>query len=194
MSKKIKSRMGKGFKYKFLALLRSVNVGGKNVIKMTALKTCFEKMGFSNIETYIQSGNVMFWSDENDKNKLVKKIEKELFITFNYNSLVVLFDAKHISSVIEKAPPEFGKYPDKFKYNVLFLKENIICEEEIKTIKVKEGVDKVYCGSQVIYTSQLKSKAGQSYLSKINSLPVYKLMTIRNWNTTTKLFELMNNE
>ncbi len=182
------------FKYRFIALLRSINVGGKNVIKMADLKTCFKKMGFTNIETFIQSGNIMFLSDEYDKNKIIEKIGKTLLNTFNYNSLVILLDAENIKSIVEKAPPEFGKYSDKFKYNVLFIHDDVNIEEEIKTIKLKEGVDKIYKGNHVIYTSQLKSKAGQSYLSKINSMPLYKFMTVRNWNTTSRLFEIINKD
>ncbi|MBK7451038.1 MAG: DUF1697 domain-containing protein [Anaerolineales bacterium] len=51
----------------YLALLRGINVGGKNIIKMADLKASFEAMGFSNVVTYIQSGNVVLQSDEKDK-------------------------------------------------------------------------------------------------------------------------------
>ncbi|MGD0710922.1 MAG: DUF1697 domain-containing protein [Bacteroidales bacterium] len=176
----------------YLALLRGINVGGNNIIKMTELKACFETMGFTDVATFIQSGNVLFKSTEKDKAKLTKKIEKTLSDNFNYKSLVVLTTYDQLETIVKKAPKGYGENPDEYRYDVLFLKEPLTSEVAIKTIKEREGVDKAYAGKGVLYFSRLISKAGQSYLTKIISLPVYKNITVRNWNTTTKLFELMN--
>lgn len=176
---------------KYLALLRGINVGGNNIIKMADLKTGFSTMGFAEVVTYIQSGNVMFKSDELDKVRLTNKIEKELSRRFNYNSKIVLITYKLLEAVVSKAPEGFGTEPDKYRYDVLFLKEPLTPREAIKSIKVREDVDTVFAGKDVLYFSRLISRAGQSYLTKIVSLPVYKSMTIRNWNTTTKLLALM---
>jgi len=62
----------------YLTLLRGINVGGNNIIKMTDLKSCFENMGFTSVSTYIQSGNVIFKSDEKDNTRLTNKIEQVL--------------------------------------------------------------------------------------------------------------------
>ena len=59
----------------FIALLRGINVGGKNIIKMEQLKQVFVNMGFSDVKTYIQSGNVIFRTSENDKLKITDNIE-----------------------------------------------------------------------------------------------------------------------
>lgn len=67
----------------YLALLRGINVGGKNIIKMVDLKACFEEMDLSDVTTYIQSGNVVFASTETDSAKLTDKIEKTLSKRFN---------------------------------------------------------------------------------------------------------------
>jgi len=61
----------------------------------------------------------------------------------------------------------------------------------MKNVSTKEGVDHAYKGKYVLYFSRLTSKASQSHLAKIIKLPVYQSMTIRNWNTTTKLLALM---
>lgn len=175
----------------YLALLRGINVGGNNIIKMTNLKVCFETMGFTDVATYIQSGNVLFKSDEQDKFKLINKIEKELSDSFNYKSKIVLITHKQLETVVKKAPEGFGIEPDMYRYDVLFLKEPLTSMEVIKSVKIREGVDKAYPGKGVLYFSRLISKAGQSYLNKIVILPIYQNMTIRNWNTTTKLLTLM---
>jgi uncharacterized protein (DUF1697 family) len=178
--------------HQYLALLRGINVGGNNIIKMTDLKDCFETMGLTDVATYIQSGNVLFRSDEQDKVKLINKIEKILSDSFNYNSKIVLITHKNLEVVVKKAPYDFGKDPDVFRYDVLFLKEPLRPLEAIESVKVREGVDNVYPGKDVLYFSRLISKAGQSYLNKIIKLPIYQNMTIRNWNTTTKLLTLMD--
>lgn len=175
----------------YLALLRGINVGGNNIIKMADLKMCFETMLFTHVETYIQSGNVLFKSDENDAAELVNKIEKTLSEKFNYKSRIVIVGYKQLKKVVEEAPAKFGKYPDKYRYDVVFLKEPLTPDEAMKNVSTKKGVDTAYSGECVLYFSRLTSKTSQSRFSKISAFPVYKNMTIRNWNTTTKLFAMM---
>jgi len=176
----------------YLALLRGINVGGNNTIRMADLKTCFEDMGFTDVVTYIQSGNVIFKSAGQDKAKLTQIIESRLSVRYNYTPKIVLTTYNHIEAVVRKAPGTFGLKPDEFRYDVVFLKEPMTPEEAIQSVRTREGIDQAYTGQGVLYFSKLISKAGQSCLNKIISLPVYQYMTIRNWNTTTKLLELMN--
>ena len=75
---------------RYVALLRGINVGGKNLIKMTDLKACFEALGFENVSTYIQSGNVLFSANKSNQAKLTSRIEEALSKTFNYKSRVVV--------------------------------------------------------------------------------------------------------
>jgi uncharacterized protein (DUF1697 family) len=175
----------------YLVLLRGINVGGNNIIKMTDLKTCFESILFTDVITCIQSGNVLFKSDEKDITKLTGTIEKALDRKFNYKSPIIVIPKKLLKEVVEEAPREFGKDPDNFKYDVIFLRENLVPAEIIKKVNPKEGIDKASAGKYVLYFSRLASKASQSRLSKIITFPEYQFMTIRNWNTTTKLLGLM---
>lgn len=173
-----------------IALLRGINVGGNNIIKMTDLKTGFEEMGFNDIATYIQSGNVLFKTKSTDKASLIRKIEKGLSERFGYQSRIVLITQPQLKKIVTAAPEGFGTDPDQYRYDVLFLKEPLTADEAIQSINLREGVDQAYKGNGVLYFSRLISKAGQSYLNKLITLPVYKEMTIRNWNTTTKLLAL----
>jgi uncharacterized protein (DUF1697 family) len=175
----------------YCALLRGINVGGNNIIKMSELKSCFESMSFSNVLTYIQSGNVLFSSENTEKAKLIDMIETQLSETFDYQSKIVLITKKQLETVIKKAPESFGTEPERFRYDVVFLKEPLTATDAVKSIKIREGVDTVIPGKDVLYFSRLIELAGKSYLTKIISLPIYKNMTIRNWNTTSKLFDLM---
>jgi uncharacterized protein (DUF1697 family) len=175
----------------YLALLRGINVGGKNIIKMADLKASFELMGFSNVATYIQSGNVLFESAEKNNAVLTGKIEKELSRQFDSPLRIVAITQKELTSIIHEAPDGFGKDGKSYRYDVIFLKEPLTPREAMKSVSTKAGVDTAHAGKQALYFSRLIAKASQSHLTKIIGQPVYQNMTIRNWNTTTKLLALM---
>jgi uncharacterized protein (DUF1697 family) len=176
----------------YLALLRGINVGGKNIIKMVDLKSCFETMGFSDVITYIQSGNIIFKTSEGNKHLLTQQIEKGLSERFNYPSKIVLISYNQYEYIIKHAPKDFGEYKEIYKYDVVFLKESLTPKEAIQYITLREGVDKIYEGLYTLYISRLIKEASKSYLHKIIYHPVYQDMTLRNWNTSKKLYELMN--
>jgi uncharacterized protein (DUF1697 family) len=175
---------------RYVALLRGINVGGNNLIKMTALRACFEKQGFLDVTTYIQSGNVLFSSDQPKREKLCSKIEAAIATTFACRASVVVRSRKELRAVVEGAPRGFGQQPEKFRYDVLFLKEPLTAAAASKLVPTKAGVDQLFTGKGVLYFSRLVEKATQSKLSRVVSLPIYKSMTIRNWNTTTKLLQM----
>lgn len=175
----------KGIRY--IALLRGINVGGNNIIKMVNLKACFESMGFTNVVTYIQSGNVIFDSPEKNKEMLMGLIERTLSAQFNYNSRIVLITGTHLQEIINTIPSGFGQNPEEYRYDVLFLKEPLTAKKALGTIKLRDGVDNAYAGNGVIYFSRKMKDLTKSYLNKVITLPIYKEMTIRNWNTTSKL-------
>jgi uncharacterized protein (DUF1697 family) len=176
---------------RYVALLRGINVGGKNLIKMTDLKACLEKQGFAEVSTYIQSGNVLFTATEPGRDKLARRIEDLLTKAFRYPSSVVLRNRKQMLDVVERAPPGFGVNAAKYRYDAIFLKEPLTASTAMKSVLARPGVDEVRAGVGVLYFSRLISKASQSQLSRIVATPMYQNMTIRNWNTTTKLLQLM---
>jgi uncharacterized protein (DUF1697 family) len=173
-------------------LLRGINVGGSNVIRMADLRTCFEGMGLTDVITYIQSGNILFRTQERNRTELTRRIEKTLTDTFHYDSRVVLLTHDQLEGVVRTAPRGFGKNPGRYRYDVIFLKEPLTAKTAMRNVTVKEGVDQAFEGKGVLYFSRLIARASQSRLTKIISLPVYQSMTIRNWNTTTKLLALMD--
>jgi uncharacterized protein (DUF1697 family) len=175
----------------YVALLRGINVGGNNLIKMAALAACFEKHGFQNVVTYIQSGNVIFEAGASAASKLSQRLEEMLTATFGYRASVVLRGRKDLQRIVEGAPKGFGARPTRYRYDVLFLKPPLTAAAAMKIVPMKEGVDRVSPGPGVIYFSRLVDKASQSRLSKVVSMPIYQSMTIRNWNTTTKLLQMM---
>lgn len=176
----------------FVALLRGINVGGRNQIRMTDLRSCFEKMGFRDVATYIQSGNVVFVSDETRLGELVVRIEQALAASFDYEASVAVRSRTQMRAVVARAPAGFGADPDRYRSDVIFLKPPLTARTALKSVRTREGVDEVHAGSGVLYFSRLTSRASQSQLSRIVGLPVYQSMTIRNWNTTTKLLKMLD--
>ena len=105
---------------------------------------------------------------------------------------MVLRSRKQMQDIVERAPQGFGAHPAKYRYDVIFLKEPLTASTAMKSVLTKQGVDQAYAGDGVLYFSRLIEQSTQSQLSRLVSLPVYKSMTIRNWNTTTKLLRLMD--
>jgi uncharacterized protein (DUF1697 family) len=174
----------------YVALLRGINVGGKNLIKMPALKACFEEHGFERVTTYIQSGNVLFESDLAAAG-LTHRIERMLAAGFDYVPTVVVRNRRQLRAVVERAPKGFGTRPATYRYDVIFLKEPLKAKAALKQVPTNPAVDEAHAGTGVLYFSRLTAKAAQSRLNKIIGSPIYPSITIRNWNTTTKLLELM---
>jgi uncharacterized protein (DUF1697 family) len=174
-----------------VALLRGINAGGNNIIKMNELKTIFEEMDLLDVQTYIQSGNVIFNGFGKDKLKLGEKIEKKLFKKLNNEVKVTLFTLSEMEKIINNKPYRYGEENEKYKYDVMFLIEPLNAKEALKEIQTRETVDEVYEGKRVLYFKRLKEKITKTYLTKIVGTPLYKYMTLRNWNTTEKLFDLM---
>ena len=175
---------------RYVALLRGINVGGKNLIGMPVLKRFFEAEGFEDVVTYIQSGNVVFSSDEK-RAGLVARIESGLSMAFDYSASIVLRSRPELRGVRGGAPAGFGSQPTLYRYDVIFLKEPLTAAEALETVTVKAGVDQVAAGKGVLYFSRLISRSSESQLNRLVAMPVYKRMTIRNWNTTTRLLDLM---
>jgi uncharacterized protein (DUF1697 family) len=96
-----------------------------------------------------------------------------------------------MGEILNKKPHKYGEENEKYKYDIIFLIDPLTVKEALKEIKTREGVDEVYEGNRVLYFKRLKEKITKTYLTKIIGTPVYKYMTLRNWNTTEKLFESM---
>lgn len=177
----------------YVALLRGINVGGKNLIRMPALKTCFEAGGFEDVVTYIQSGNVVFRSSGSGGVALARRIEEMLGTAFrHYPASVVLRSHAQMRAVVTGVPKGFGSDPAAYRYDVIFLKEPLRATAALKQVPTREGVDEIAAGKGVLYFSRLISRATQSRLSRVVSMPIYQSMTIRNWNTTSALLRLMD--
>lgn len=177
-------------KKQYIALLRGINVGGRNKISMSDLRDVFVSYGYENVETYIQSGNVLFASDAK-RDTLEGSVERMLANELDLPIVVVVRSFIQMRNVVANAPDGFGKQPDEYHSDVAFLKAPLTGRQAAKAVVPRHGVDRIWGGTGVMYFQRLSARRSQSRMSRITQTSEYELMTIRNWNTTTKLLQLL---
>ncbi len=173
-----------------MVLLRGINVGGRNRISMADLRNVFEAGGFEEVSTYIQSGNVLL-SSAARRASLEGEIQRLLQRQLGLDLVVVVRSAIQMRNIVEKSPEGFGEEPERHHFDVVFLKHPLTPDRALRAVDVREEVDRVWPGTGVLYFSRLSERRAQSRLSKLSGTPEYELMTIRNWNTTTRLVDLL---
>ena len=176
----------------YVILMRGINVGGKNKLPMADLRNYLEELGFSQVITYIASGNVILKSDKRP-DEIKAQIEEALPGRFKLDDesiKVLVLTHKQFQAVIDHKPEGFGDQPEKYHSDAIFLM-GIDSAEAIRVFDPRSGVDQIWPGQGVIYSQRLSSQRTKSRLSKIMGTPVYKSMTIRSWNSTTKLLEIL---
>lgn len=168
---------------KYIAFLRGINVGNIR-IKMPDLKIAFEKMGFQNAKTFLQTGNVVFDSEKN-VSEIKVILEKGLSETFHYQAFVLIYEFDVLAEIIAKYP--FEKDENNHAY-VVFVEGEAIFEELINIAEtVEEEISK---GNTVLYWKVQKGESLNTPFSKISAKAKYKsTTTVRNINTLEKMLE-----
>jgi len=174
----------------FVALLRGVNVGGNNMISMNSLKKSFESMGFANVSTYINSGNIIFETKEKDARKLEKKIEQMMLRDYQLESKVVLRSFSEMEKLVQSLPRRWGG-DSSWRYNVIFLRHTIDSEDILAELPANSEVEEVLYRPGTLLWSAQAEQMSQTKMSKLSSRKISQDMTVRNLNTTKKLYELM---
>jgi len=176
----------------YVILIRGINVGGKNKIRMAGLRKCLEELGFSNVSTYIASGNVILKSSKR-ADEVKAQIEGVLPEKFELDDgfiKVLVLAQDQFQAIIDNKPKGFGEQPEKYHSDAIFLM-GIDSAQAMLAFDPREGVDKVWPGDGVIYSQRLSAQRTKSRLIKIMGTPAYKSITIRSWKTTTKLLEIL---
>jgi len=176
---------------RYVALLRGINVGGRNKVPMADLRAAMESGGHTDVSTYIQSGNVLFRSSTR-RADLEASIEQVLERHFGFPIVVVVRSHAQLRSVVERAPAKFGSEPTRYHSDAIFLRAPLTPKQVMAITKLREGVDRAWPGTGVVYFQRLSAQRTKSRLSSIVGTPEYANMTIRNWATTTKLLALLD--
>jgi len=173
----------------FVALLRGVNVGGNNIISMRELKERFEGIGFTQVATYINSGNVIFTSKETDARKLEMKIERMLNKDFQLGSKVVVRSLAEMAQLVESLPSSWND--DNWRYNVIFLRHTIDSEKILDELIAKGDHEQISYRPGTVLWSAKATEINRTNMQKLSSRKIFQDMTVRNLNTTKKLHQLM---
>ena len=178
----------------YIALLRGINVGGKNKITMTELKRMFESIGLSRIETYIQSGNVIFESNEKE-DTLRKKIEYEIETKFGFSAVVVLRTAAELEQIIWDCPFSEEEVIEAESSNsegeslYVSLLTQAPSQEKIDFLNTfKSESDEYRIKNRDIYLLFRHSIRNSKLANNLQKLDIPA--TVRNWKTINRLYAL----
>lgn len=178
---------------KYVALLRGINIGGRNKVDMKILKQTFENAGMIDVLTYINSGNIIFTNDDMAKTELTAVLEAAIYEDFGLEIKVLIRSSTQIDDIMEHLPGHWTN--DKvMKTDVLFLWEDIDDESILESLKIRPEIDTIIYRPGVILSSVDRENVGKSAITKIVGKDMYKHITIRNVNTFRKIHSLMQSE
>jgi len=173
-----------------ISLLRGVNVGGHNKIKMDALRDLYKSLGLQDAQTYVQSGNVVFRTKAGDISKHGKRIEDAIEKSFGIRPAVVLRTSVELGDVIAQNPCAKLRGIDPKKLAVMFLKETPTAECLQNALKIKTAPEELWIDGRQAYIYFPNGMARPKMSWPAIERALKTTGTGRNWNTVTKLFEL----
>lgn len=186
-----------------VALLRGINVGGRNKLNMGELQAAFERTGLRQVSTYINSGNILFQINADDDSlavgsgtpghqALATRLEGVIRAEFGLEVPVVLRDLEQYRLVIEALPPDW-RNDAEHKSDVMFLWDDLDSPDILDALPIRPDIDTVLYAPGAVLWRVPKRVVTKSGLMKLANTALYKRMTVRNVNTTRKLWELLQN-
>jgi uncharacterized protein (DUF1697 family) len=173
----------------FVALLRGVNVGGNNKVEMKKLKTTFESSGFTNVVTYINSGNIIFEASSTENYVIADEIEKAIKRDFQLEIKVLIRNLPEMETIFRELPESWVKN-EKMRTDVMFLWDQFDKPEILENLHINL-VDHVKYVTGAILWNVESVNYSKSGMLKLVGTALYRNMTIRNVNTFRKIFQIM---
>ncbi len=175
----------------YVALLRGINVGGRNPIRMPELAAAFTDAGYGDVRTHLQSGNVLFTAKPTSSTVLEGAIEPALEKRFGISILVVIRSRDELADTIAGAPADHGS--KDLRSEVIFLKHPLTAKQAMAEVPaLREGVDTISPGSGALYFSRVRARATKTRIQAFMAMPIFQQMTMRSWSTTTRLLALLD--
>lgn len=175
---------------RYVALLRGINVGGKNKVVMADLRAALAEIGFSDVETYINSGNVLL-SSEGTEEIVGRSFENLLSERFRIETRVLIVPAARYRSIVAAVPANWRDDKEQ-KSDVLFLFPEDDSSGVLERIPPRDGVEDARYVPGAVLWNVSRDQQSRTGLQKVVGTKTYKNLTIRNVNTARKLAEMLN--
>jgi uncharacterized protein (DUF1697 family) len=176
-----------------ISLLRGINVGGNKQIKMADLKALFEKSGYTDVKTLLQSGNVVCRADESQVTTMPQHLESAIQTHFGFEVKLITFPWSEFQQVIQTHPFSPEQLADPGKILVMFL-QNELPESGLQPLlEAYSGPEAIYPGQRVIYLHYPEGSGRSKLTHALIERKLKFIGTARNWNTVTKLASLAEN-
>ena len=177
---------------KYIALLRGINISGKNKISMSELKKVLEENKYQNVVTYLNSGNVIFESNINDKEAIMQDIYNIVKDKFNLEIPIFIISALELEDILNNNPKWWGTDNKEIYDNLIFIIPPTKYEEVYNTIgSPKEGLEQIEEYNNCIFWSfDLNNYRKSNWCVKTTSTDIKDKITIRTTNTMRKILEI----
>lgn len=171
----------------YISLLRGINVSGQKIIKMEALRAEYEALGFADVKTYIQSGNVIFQAENENCLDLAQKIAKMILQKWEFEVPVMVKTVKEWQTVLQENPFILERNEDKNKLHVTFLAEVPDAEKWAKIEGGLYGADAYILAGKTVYLFCPNGYGNTKLTNTFFESKLKCLATTRNWNTLEKI-------
>jgi uncharacterized protein (DUF1697 family) len=169
---------------KYAAFLRGINVGGKNMIKMETLRKTFEGLGYENVKSYVNSGNIVFDTRKTDDGRLAKTIHAAIQQEFGFDISVMVRSMDEIAEIVADNPFD-GQFDDHRYFHIFFLDRELSNDEKGRLLEQASDNEMISVDGRTIYyllrISILDSALGKGFIDRKLKIPA----TGRNWRTIT---------
>ena len=174
----------------YISMLRGINVGAHKRMKMDRLRTSFEALGFEQVKTYIQSGNVIFKTTKLSPALLSERIEKRIFTDFGFPVSVVSRTADEMAKAIEDNPLLKKRGIDQDKLHIMFLSDSPAEAALIKLAALTAAPDQSCCLGKELYLYLPNGTAESSLMKSQLDRVLSVVTTTRNWRTVNALHKM----
>jgi uncharacterized protein (DUF1697 family) len=170
---------------KYIALLRGINVGGNKKVDMKKIRSIFESLGFTEVLTYINSGNIIFKSTVK-QSKVKEDVEKSLLKEFGFEIQTLIKTQQEMKKIADSIPKEWKNDLEQ-KSDVAYLFKEVDSKTLIDKLPIKREFIDIRYVKGAIFWNVLRKNYNKSHLNKIIGHQTYKQMTVRNVNTARYL-------
>lgn len=176
----------------YIAILRGINVSGHKIIKMAELRKHLASLGFSNLATYIQSGNIIFQSTSEENSVLEEKIHQNIKENYGFDVPVIVRSQEEWQKVVDRFPYSLGDHEIN-RLAVVYLKEKPTHTPEEEINKFRTANDEVVYADKEVYLYMPDGFGVSKLTNNVFERKLKVAATSRNWKTTIKLLELCKN-